>query len=230
MLPQYERLDSSKVIFRIRFGIYGLAICTLPFFSFVFCVGYSLWSYFERATATHCNVRNYLPSISAAIGNYQPQRFVWQLAILIQVIPRLTVTYQYYRLYEVIVRKNRRPIAYTACIFNVVENLALVGLSLWTSIDDYGKECQDDECFVVLSQLTENFHSRDSQDLFHNIYCNVRVLHVHDLLFEQKRTKKFRKIIANTTDLVDIEKESLCHKCGQLLLCRILFYETQCSM
>lgn len=138
MLPQYERLDSSKILFRIRFVIYCFAICTLPFFSFVFCVGYSLWSYFERATATHCNVRNYLPSISAAIGNYQPQRFVWQLAILIQVIPRLTVTHQYYGLYEVIVRKNRRPIAYTACIFNVVENLALVGLSLWTSIDNYG--------------------------------------------------------------------------------------------
>lgn len=138
MLPQYERLGSSKIIFRLRFGIYCLAICTIPFFSFVFCVGWSLWNYFERATATHCGVRNYLPSISAAIGNYQPQRLVWQLAILIQLTPRLTVIYQYYRLYEVIVRKNRRLIAYTACIFNVVENLALVGLSLWTSIDDYG--------------------------------------------------------------------------------------------
>lgn len=142
MLPQYERLDSNQIIFRIRFGIYCLAICTIPFFSFVFCVGYSLWSYFERATATHCNVRNYLPSISAAIGNYQPQRFVWQLAILIQVIPRLSVIHQYYQLYQVIVRKNRRPVAYTACIFNVVENLALVGLSLWTSVDNYGNDCE----------------------------------------------------------------------------------------
>lgn len=138
MLPQYERLDSSKIIFRLRFGIYCIAICTIPFFSFVFCVAWSLWNYFERATATHCGVRNYLPSISAAIGNYQPQRFVWQLAILMQLTPRLTVIYQYYKLYGVIVRKNRRPIAYTACIFNVVENLALLGLSLWTSIDNYG--------------------------------------------------------------------------------------------
>lgn len=158
MLPQYERLDSSKILFRIRFSIYCFAICTLPFLSFVFCVGYSLWSYFERATATHCNVRNYLPSISAAIGNYQPQRFVWQLAILLQVIPRLTVTYQYYGLYEVIVRKNRRPIAYTACIFNVVENLALVGLSLWTSIDNYGKTSARMKLFTKHLLIELSFH------------------------------------------------------------------------
>lgn len=152
MLPQYERLDSNRILFRIRFGIYCLAICMLPFLSFAFCVGYSLWSYFERATATHCGVRNYLPSISAAIGNYQPQRFVWQLAILLQVIPRLTVIYQYYQLYQVIVRKNRRPIAYTACIFNVVENLALVGLSLWTSIDDYEIH---KTCFITFIATSE---------------------------------------------------------------------------
>jgi len=152
MLPQYERLDSSDVIFRIRFGVYCYTICSIPFLSFIFCVGWSLFKYFDRATATHCNVRNYLPSISAAIGNYQPQRLVWQLAILIQVIPRLSVIYQYYRLYDVIVRRNRRPIAYTACIFNVVENLALVGLSLWTSIDDYEIH---KTCFITFIATSE---------------------------------------------------------------------------
>lgn len=153
MLPQYQRLDStgdddpkiksrpftSKTVFRVSFGKFAVATVSLPFFAFVFCVVWSLLHFFERSTSTHCGVTNWLPSISAAIGNYQPQRFVWQFAILVHALPRFLITHQYYKYYTEIVRKNRRPVAYTACIFNVVENLALVGLSIWTSLADYGK-------------------------------------------------------------------------------------------
>ena len=138
MLPRYERLD-TKSLFQIPFGKFALAIVSLPFLSFIFCVYWSVQYFYERSTATHCGVPNYLPSISAAIGNYQPQRFIWQTAILLQAFPRLLIAYQYNKHYNVIIRKNRRPIAYTASIFNVVENFALVGLSLFTSSDDYGK-------------------------------------------------------------------------------------------
>lgn len=137
MLPEYERLD-TKPLLKVPFGKFALTVVSLPLFSFVFCVLWSLLYFFQRSTATHCGVSNFLPSISAAIGNYQPQRFVWQSAILLQAIPRLMVTYQYAKHYSTIIRVNRRPIAYTACLFNVVENLALVGLSIWTSSDDYG--------------------------------------------------------------------------------------------
>lgn len=137
MLPQYERID-AKPILKISFGKFALAVVSLPLCSFVFCVLWSLMYFYDRSTATHCGVSNYLPSISAAIGNYQPQRFVWQTAILLQALPRLMVAFQYVKHYGEIIRKNRRPYAYTACIFNVVENCALVGLSMWTSSDDYG--------------------------------------------------------------------------------------------
>lgn len=138
MLPQYERLD-AKPLLTVSFGKFAFAVVSLPFCSFLFCVLWSVVYFFERSTATHCGVPNFLPSISAAIGNYQPQRFIWQSAILLQALPRLLVTYQYLKYYNIIIRVNRRPIAYTACIFNVFENLALVGLSLWTSSDDYGE-------------------------------------------------------------------------------------------
>lgn len=137
MLPQYERLDTKPLI-RVSFGKFALIVGSLPFFSFIFCVIWSMLYFYERSTATHCGVANFLPSISAAIGNYQPQRFIWQAAILLQSLPRLSVAYQYMKYYNVIIRVNRRPIAYTACLFNVVENVALVGLSLWTSSDNYG--------------------------------------------------------------------------------------------
>lgn len=140
MLPEYERID-TKPLLKVPFGKFALTVVSLPLFSFVFCVVWSLLHFFNRSTATHCGVPNFLPSISAAIGNYQPQRFVWQTAILLQAIPRLMVTYQYAKHYSEIIRVNRRPIAYTACLFNVVENLALVGLSMWTSTDDYGNSC-----------------------------------------------------------------------------------------
>lgn len=155
MLPQYQRLDSTgddndeskfkirplagTTVFRVSFGKFAIAVVSLPFFAFLFCVVWSLVYFFERSTSTHCGVTNWLPSISAAIGNYQPQRFVWQLAILVHALPRFVITHQYYKYYTEIIRKNRRPVAYTACIFNVVENLALVGLSIWTSLADYGK-------------------------------------------------------------------------------------------
>lgn len=140
MEPRYERLDSNENrLFEIPFGKFALVVVSLPLFSFVFCVVWSILYFFERSTSTHCGVDNYLPSISAAIGNYQPQRFVWQFAILLQALPRFLVAHQYHQFYNDIIRMNRRSLANFACVLNVIENFALVGLSLWTSADDYGK-------------------------------------------------------------------------------------------
>lgn len=148
MTIKYEPLNSNSTgsFIRIPFGKFAFAIVSLPFFSFIFCVIWSILYFFDRSTATHCGVPNYLPSISAAIGNYQPQRFVWQLAILLQALPRLLVAHQYIRHYNGIIRRNRRTLAYFACILNIIENIALVGLSLWTSSDDYGKTIQINHC------------------------------------------------------------------------------------
>lgn len=137
---QYEPLERSQkaYLLKIPFGKFAVTIVSLPFFSFIFCVVWSVLYFFERSTSTHCGVPNYLPSISAAIGSYQPQRFVWQTAILLQALPRFLVAQQYLRHYNGVIRRNRRAVAYLAFILNILENIALVGLSLWTSSDDYG--------------------------------------------------------------------------------------------
>lgn len=139
---------TARKILTIPFGKFAVAIVSLPFFGLIFCVIWSILYFFERSTATHCDVLNYLPSISAAIGNYEPQRFVWQVAILLQALPRLLIAQQYVWHYRGIIRRNRRALVYFACVLNIVENCALVGLSLWNSTDDYGKKF-----FTVFSLL-----------------------------------------------------------------------------
>lgn len=134
----YERLNAKPTGPAISFGIFAFAIVSLPFFSFLFCVLWSILYFFERATATHCAVDNYLPSISAAIGNYQPQCFVWQTSIILQFLPRLLIAKYYWKYFNDTVRKANVCLTHTVCVLNVIENFALVGLSLWTSSDDYG--------------------------------------------------------------------------------------------
>ncbi|XP_055713402.1 post-GPI attachment to proteins factor 2 [Phlebotomus papatasi] len=137
MLPEYHSLDRETPLFRTPFGKFAFRVVSLPFFSFLFCVLWSVVFYFDRATATHCHVYNFLPSISAAIGSYQPQRFIWQVAICAHAVPRFMVAYMYLRYYRSCVRKRWHFLVNSATMLNVVENGALLGLSLFTSVDSY---------------------------------------------------------------------------------------------
>jgi hypothetical protein len=149
MLPEYQRLKQEEDEtggsrnkygqFKIAIGRFSLYTVSLPLFAFIFCVTYSLMFYFEQTTSTHCHTWNYLPSISAAIGSFQPNAIVWQLAIVIHFIPRLVVTWLYYKFFQRIVRRNLHQVANVAIAFNFVENWMLLGLSLYDSTNFYGK-------------------------------------------------------------------------------------------
>lgn len=154
MLPQYSELGKTgSPKFRINFGKFAVIVVSLPLLSFIFCVIWSILFFFKRSTATHCDVPNYLPSISAAIGNYQPQRFIWQFAICTDIIPRLMIVQMYLQYYTKTIRKNRRNLAYLACFVNVIENFALLGLTLWTSVDDYSTHKFCFLLFILSSEL-----------------------------------------------------------------------------
>lgn len=160
MLPrQYESSTSLKNYFlQIPFGKFAVATVSLPFLSFIFCVVWSVLYFYDRSTATHCGVANYLPSISAAIGNYQPQRFIWQCAIILQALPRLLVAQQYLRHNSNRIRRSRRAFAYLAFLLNIIENIALVGLSLWNSSDFYGLFDSHNPCFHFLYLIEMNIN------------------------------------------------------------------------
>ena len=56
--------------------------------------------FFQTSTQTHCEVDNFAPSISAAIGNYLPQKYVWQTCISLHISPRFLFLYLYKQFYE----------------------------------------------------------------------------------------------------------------------------------
>ncbi|XP_058057380.1 post-GPI attachment to proteins factor 2-like [Anopheles bellator] len=166
MLPQYERLADSagtidgyggsamrKSTARVRFGKVAGATGMLPIVGFLFCVAWSLLYNFEQANATHCLVYNFLPSLSAAIGNYQPQRLVWQLSVLLHAPPRYAIAFLYKNQHlALLARKHhRKEWAYLACILNIIELSSLVGLSLWTSSSSYEVHKFCFSAFVICS-------------------------------------------------------------------------------
>lgn len=125
----------------LRFSFEKFAIVTVgfPLFAFIFCVIYSVLFHFETATYTHCQVFNLLPSISAAIGNFSPQRQVWQIAIALHAIPRLSIAFVYLQHNRNVLYHRDQWMGPVAYAFNIVENISLIILSFWTSSQHYRK-------------------------------------------------------------------------------------------
>jgi len=63
----------------------------LPVFALFFCIVLSMIVDYEKATYTHCEVKEFLPSISAVIGGFNPQKFIWSISIAIITGPRLII-------------------------------------------------------------------------------------------------------------------------------------------
>lgn len=82
-------------------------------------------------------VYNFLPSVSAAIGHYRPQRDVWKTAIALQAIVRTLVFMMYYRYYKEHVYIWARYLSNVALVMYAIENTSLVTLSFWTSDENY---------------------------------------------------------------------------------------------
>lgn len=147
-LPYYNTKPST---FRKEISFSKVAWVTVlcPFASFIFCVLWSIMYNFEEATYTHCNVKNYLPSISAAIGSFSPQKYVWKLAICIHFVPRLMISRMYREYYSKVLQLQARYLVNTACMLNVIENFALLGLTLVSSSQNYGKITSTLKYFVI---------------------------------------------------------------------------------
>lgn len=81
---------------------------------------------------------NFLPSVSAAIGHYRPQRDVWKIAIAGQAVIRVLVLVMYCRYYKEHIYKWAQNICNIAVVTYTIENISLVTLSFWTSDENYG--------------------------------------------------------------------------------------------
>ena len=65
----------------------------MPCIALFSCLGLSFVKDFEKSTRTHCNVFNFLPSVSASIGDCEPQRYIWRLCFALDSIPRYIIAY-----------------------------------------------------------------------------------------------------------------------------------------
>lgn len=119
---------SGKVCF------YAVAV---PLYAFISCVIITMYKDFENANKTHCNVPNLFPSISASIGNYEPQSTLWKTAIYFHAPVRFTMISLRYKYYKKVIREDFDVIVKVAVFLNVVENFTLLGLTHWTSSQNY---------------------------------------------------------------------------------------------
>lgn len=113
--------------------------CGLPLFATFFGIIWSLIYDFDASTRTHCKVYNFLPTISAVIGGFTPQRYVWRICIALHAPQRLMVAIGYYS-YHTFVHVGGRNELYKAlaavnCLLNLLEVLALVSLSMISSTE-----------------------------------------------------------------------------------------------
>ena len=126
----------------ITFKTIATATVSLPSFGFGFCV---LWSFFldyESSTKTHCEVENFAPSISAAIGSFLPQKYVWQVAIALHILPRFLFLWMYKQFYKSripnkIITPKIRALIVVTLIFNFLELVSLLGLTLVSSEENF---------------------------------------------------------------------------------------------
>ncbi|KAL0266991.1 UNVERIFIED_CONTAM: hypothetical protein PYX00_009381 [Menopon gallinae] len=138
LLPYYAS-DRKNIGFCvvIPFFKFGWAVLSLPFFSFVFCVAWSILYNFEEANSTHCSVPNYLPSISAAIGSFSPQKYIWMLAITFDFPLRMAITRLYANYFMTVIDGRYTAMYRLTALMNYLENIFLLGLTLVSSTTQY---------------------------------------------------------------------------------------------
>lgn len=127
----YHQLAKSSNLISNSFIIISLQLLSiitlsLPLFGFTFCVIWSVVFNFTEATSTHCGVSNYLPSISASIGSFSPQKYIWRSTISLHTSPRYLISFIFYKSIH---HSNN------LLIFNWIEISALLALSIVSSTE-----------------------------------------------------------------------------------------------
>ncbi|XP_013187291.1 post-GPI attachment to proteins factor 2 [Amyelois transitella] len=152
-LPLHNVSAGKKYYFRIPVTKLSFFTVSLPLFSFIICVLLTMYKDFDRANKTHCNIPNIFPSISASIGNYEPQITIWKTAIYTHAPLRFILIYLRWDYYKSIIRDDCRIIVKLAVSLNIIENITLLGLTHWTSSLNYSYHEVCFKTFIAASLL-----------------------------------------------------------------------------
>ncbi|XP_023936936.2 post-GPI attachment to proteins factor 2 [Bicyclus anynana] len=135
-LPLHNGAE-RKYFVKISVKKFGLFTVSLPLFAFITCILITLYKDYETANNTHCKVPNVFPSISASIGNFEPQRSIWRTAIYGHAPLRFFMIYLRWNYYRNVISQSCAFVVKLAVFLNIIENLSLIGLTYWTSSKNY---------------------------------------------------------------------------------------------
>lgn len=123
---------------RLSFRSCVVGTLCLPLLGLLTCVFISSVYHFEDSTGTHCQVANYLPSISASIS-LTPECHIWRCCIGLHSAPRVLVEIGYSRLYKSKFgpRSVERTLSCLGLFFSVCENMGLLLLTYVSSTETY---------------------------------------------------------------------------------------------
>lgn len=141
----YKLLDKhDSALIEVAFPKIAIVTASLPFLAFIFCILWSLLFNFVDSTSTHCHVSNYLPSVSAAVGSYAPQKYVWRICIALHSTPRYVVMFMYY------VQFHRSVLI---LLLNWVEISCLLGLTFISSTENFQVHATSFTSFILANLL-----------------------------------------------------------------------------
>ncbi|XP_060792222.1 post-GPI attachment to proteins factor 2 [Neoarius graeffei] len=150
----YGGTDRDKPLVRLPFTIFILGTVSLPFFGFITCVVLSLIYHFNEATYTHCQVNNYLPSISAAIS-LTPQRYIWRFCVGLHSAPRFLIVVTYFSFYRGRFSRQiaEQVLSVVTLLCGVSENAGLLILTYVCSTETYNLHKNGFITFIASSIL-----------------------------------------------------------------------------
>ncbi|CAI5444679.1 unnamed protein product [Caenorhabditis angaria] len=146
-------------ILSLPFKYVVFCVAGLPSSALFICVILSLWLHFDQAISTHCEVPNWLPSISAAVSTYSPEKYIWRFLIGLHIGPRLLIALAFRNF---LASSPLRPISgfrkfqrlcNLACLLNLAENCFLLGLTSISSSEDHGLHAKCFGGFAICSIL-----------------------------------------------------------------------------
>ncbi|KAJ0061768.1 hypothetical protein NL108_008303 [Boleophthalmus pectinirostris] len=134
----YSSLERDRPLVRIPFTIFAVGTVMLPFGGLLICLTVTLMYHYDDATYTHCEVRNYLPSISSAISRV-PERYIWRGFIGLHSAPRYLGAAAYFTFYyrHFHSRILELLLSVVTLLLSLIENTGLLVLTYVGSTETY---------------------------------------------------------------------------------------------
>uniref|UniRef100_A0A914HWV8 Post-GPI attachment to proteins factor 2 n=1 Tax=Globodera rostochiensis TaxID=31243 RepID=A0A914HWV8_GLORO len=141
--PSVMQIFGEEELLSVQFKYLVFFIAGCPLGAFLLCLFLSIILHYEQAVWTHCEVTNWLPSLSSAVSSFAPERYIWRLFIGFHGTPRLVLAFAFKNflitssLWPSPFRPWYRWASQFSCALNLCEILSLVLLSSISSTEDH---------------------------------------------------------------------------------------------